>query len=198
MQHDARRYCGHSTLLRGFLDGEALQLHILDQTSLPLGKTLQQPVEIGAQRAFLRILGGKESAGILEGDLNRPVPAAQMIDELVAGEGICPGREGKGSVVALALQMHCKECLLNQVLDLGGAGADAACEVPAQKTTEHAEELAVRARISLETPDHQRPEALFGLILLQHQRVDSLAGARPPNSNADDRQTTNREELSTV
>ena len=76
MQHDPRGHGGHSALLRRFLDGEALQLHILDQTSLPVGQTLQQSVQIGAQRTLLGVFGGEESAGILEWNLVRPVAAA--------------------------------------------------------------------------------------------------------------------------
>src|SRR6185312_14817827 len=112
MQHDARRYGGHTALARGFLDGESLQLHLFDQSSLPVGQTLQQPVEVGAQRALLGILGCKEGAGILEWDLDRAAPPSKMVDQFVAGEGVCPRGEGKRSVVAVALQMHCQERLL--------------------------------------------------------------------------------------
>lgn len=140
---------------------------------------MQKAVEIVAQCAFLGIFGGEKSAGILEWDLERPVPAAEVVDELVAGEGIRPGREGKRAVVAVALQMHGKERLLNEILDLRRRGPDAAREVATKVPAEDAEELAVRARIPFQAADHQRPEALFGLILLQHGRVDSLAGCGP-------------------
>jgi hypothetical protein len=96
------------------------------------------------------------------------MPAAQMIDELVAGQGIRPGREGQRAVVAVALQMHGKECLLNEILDFGARAADAAAEIAPQITAQDAEELAVRARVPLQTADHQRPEALFSLVLLLH------------------------------
>ncbi len=191
MQHDARRHGAYAALSGSFLDGEALQLDVLDQTSLPVGQTLQQPVEIRAQRAFLRVVGGEESARILQRDLDRPVAAAQMVDELVAGKGIRPGREGQRPVVAVALQMHGKECLLDEILDFGGGGADPAGEVSAQKPAENTEELTVRVRVSLLAADHERPEALFGFILMQHWRVDSLAGRGPRDSNAAAPQTTN-------
>jgi hypothetical protein len=90
--------------------------------------------------------------------------------------------------------MHCKEALLDEVLDFGGGGAEAAREVPTEVTTEDAEELTVRARVSLQAADHQRPEALFGLVLLQHWRVDSLAGCGLRDCNARDPQTTNQEQ----
>ena len=192
MQHDASRYRGHAALAGGLLDGKALQLHVLQQTTLAVGQTLQQPIEIGAQRALLRIIGRKESARVLQGHLHRPLAAPQMVNELVAGEGIRPGREGKRSVVTVALQMHCEECLLDEILDLGGGGADAPREIAAQIAAEHAEELTVSARIARQAADHQRPEALFGLILLQHWRVDSLPGRDARDSNAADPQTTNR------
>lgn len=197
MQHDARRYGRHTTLLRGFLDGKSLQLHILYQSSLPVGQTLQQSVQIGAQRALFGIFGRKEGAGILEGDLNRPVAAAQMIDQLVAAEGICPRREGKRSVVAVALQMHCQECLLDEILDFRGR-ADATGEVTPEVATEEAEELTVRARVSFQAADHQRPEALFGLVLLQHWRIDSLAARERRHFSAGGPQSTNRETLNAV
>jgi len=168
MQHDASRHGSHTALVRSFLDGETLQLHVLYQTSLPVGQTLQQPLEIGTQRTLLGIFGCEERAGILEWDLNRPAAPAQMVDELVAGERIRPGREWKRPVVAVALQMHRKECLLDEILDFGGGGADAPGEVPTEVATEHAEELTVRARVPLQAADHQRPEALFGLVLVRH------------------------------
>jgi hypothetical protein len=36
----------------------------------------------------------------------------------------------------------------------------------------------VRARVPLQAANHQRPEALFGLVLVRHGRVDSARGAR--------------------
>ncbi|MGH8302483.1 MAG: hypothetical protein ACRET5_13535, partial [Steroidobacteraceae bacterium] len=59
-------------------------------------------------------------------------------------------------------------------------------------TAESAEELTVRAGIAFEAAEHQRPEALFGLILLQHGRVDSLAARERHHSNAGHPQTSNR------
>ena len=37
MQHDAGRHGGHTPFVRGFFDGQTLQLHVLYQTSLPVG-----------------------------------------------------------------------------------------------------------------------------------------------------------------
>ncbi len=89
--------------------------------------------------------------------------------------------------------MHSKECLLDEILDFGCGGADAAAEVPTEVATEHAEELTVRARIALEAAEHQRPEALFGLVLVRHWRVDSLAARERPDSNAGAWRSTNGE-----
>lgn len=178
MQHHPRRNGGHTTLLGGFLYGKTLQLHVLDETSLPVGQTLQQPVEIGAHGPFLGIVGGKKSIGLLQWDLDGPVPATQVIDELVAGQGIRPWREWQRPVVGLALQMHREERLLDQVLDFGSGGADAAREVPAKVTPEGFEELTMSVRISFQAADYQRPEALFG-VLLQHWVIDSLAARGP-------------------
>lgn len=193
MEHDAGRYGGHAALLRGFLDGKTLQLHVLEQSSLPVGQTLQQPLEIRAQSTFLRVVGSEEGVGILERDLNRPSPAAQMIDELVAREGIRPGCKWQRAIVAVALQMHGKQRLLDEILDLAARGTDAAGEVPTQVAAEEAEELTMGAGIPLQAEDHQRPEALFGLVLLQHWRADSLAVREPRESNASDPQCTNPE-----
>jgi hypothetical protein len=89
--------------------------------------------------------------------------------------------------------MHRKQRLLDEVLDFGGGGADPPGEVPTEVTAQDAEELPVRARIPLEAADHQRPEALFGLFLLQHWRIDSPAVREPHHSNAADSQSTNAE-----
>lgn len=192
MQHHPCRHGGHAALLSRFLDGKALQLHVFDETSLPVGQTLQQPVEIGSHGPLLGVIGGKKSVGILERDLDGPFPATQVVNELVTGQGICPGREWKRPVVGFALQMHGKECLLDQVLDFGGGRADAAGEVSAKTTAEGLEELTVSVRVSLQAAEHQRPEALFG-VLLQHLGVDSLAARVPRDCNAGGSRTTNRE-----
>ncbi|MHB8816332.1 MAG: hypothetical protein ACYDAE_24125, partial [Steroidobacteraceae bacterium] len=76
----------------------------------------------------------------------------------------------------------------------GGGAPDATGEVPPKIAPEDAEELTVRPRIPLQAADHQRPEALFGLVLLRHWWVDSLAACGPRDCNACDPQTTNREE----
>src|SRR6185312_3085179 len=162
MQHDARRNSGHATLPCGFLDREPPQLDIFDQSSLPVGQTLQQAVQIGAQRTLLGIFGREESVGVLEGNVVRALAAAQVVDQLVAGERVCPGCERKRPVVALALQMHGKECLLDEILDFSGGPADASGEVSTQVAAEDAEELTMRARIPLQAANHQWPEALFG------------------------------------
>lgn len=167
MQHDARGHGSHTSFLRGFLDRESLQLHILDESSLPLGQALQQPVEVVAYRALLGVVRRKKSFGILERYLNRAVPATQMVDELVTGQSVRPRSEGKRPVVAVALQMHREECLLDEVFDLGSGRTDAASEVSTKVATEGFEELTVCSRVSLQAASHQRPEALFG-VLLQH------------------------------
>jgi hypothetical protein len=64
--------------------------------------------------------------------------------------------------------MHGEERLLYQIFDFAGGSADAAREISPQKPAEEAEELTMRVRISLQAADHERPEALFGLVLLQH------------------------------
>jgi hypothetical protein len=51
----------------------------------------------------------------------------------------------------------------------------------------------VRARFALQAADHQRPEALFGLVLVRHWRIDSLAARERPDSNAGARRITNAE-----
>jgi len=191
MEHHTRRDGGHAALAGRFLDRKTLQLHVLDETSLPVGQTLQQAVEVGAQRAFLRIVRGEESAGVLEWDVSRPIPPAQVIDELVAGQGVCPGREWKRSVVGVTFQMHREQCLLDEILDFGGGGTDSAAKVATQVAAENHEELTVRAGIAFQAAEHQRPEALFGLVLLRHGWVDSLAERGRPHSNVRDPQTTN-------
>src|SRR6185312_793810 len=114
-----------------------------------------------------------------------------MVDQLVAGEGVRPGCEWQGSVVALALQMYGKESFLDEIFDFAGGAADAAREVPTQIAAQDGEELTVRARIPLQAANHQWPEALFGLILLRHGKFDSLAARKPQHFNAGDPSSTN-------
>lgn len=119
-------------------------------------------------RTLIGVVGGEEYPGVLERNVDLPPPATQVVDQLIAGDRVSPGREGQGTVIAVTLQMHREQRLLHQVLDLRGAGPDTAGEVAAQMATERAQELPMRGGIALEAADHQWPEALFSVDFRLH------------------------------
>ncbi|MGB6487134.1 MAG: hypothetical protein WBE91_09660 [Steroidobacteraceae bacterium] len=56
----------------------------------------------------------------------------------------------------------------------------------------------MRVRVPLLAADYQRPEALFGLVLVRHWRIDSLAARERADSTAGARRITNEEKTTAL
>ena len=89
---------------------------------MPLDQLHRGPGNLFVIRAGPRIQGGiglvdREARIAVAGPRHEgtPAPAAQVVPRQVAGNGVDPGGEFPGGVVAVAVAIHPEERLLNQV-----------------------------------------------------------------------------------
>src|SRR5581483_8200998 len=88
-----------------------------------------------------------------------------MVDELVASDGMHPGRKGFAGLISMPVAVDGQECFLHQVLRVRGGSAGTrkpAREVCPQMPAEPIKQRAIGRAIPAETGKHQGLEVGFG------------------------------------
>ena len=118
MQRHPHRAFAHRKLRRRILDRGAVDRDRLQHVALPRRQRLQLGRDL-ACRGRLRGRFARQRLGeIVDVDENPSAPAAQRIDQLVAGDRKQPWRERGARVPGMPLQMHRQQNVLHDILGL--------------------------------------------------------------------------------
>ena len=96
--------------------------HTIEDCALALGQAREQTADVAPRKRGFVVDRAEDIRLVVEdfaGARARP-PAAQQVDDLVARDGVHPGRQRLAGVVGVAPAVHGDQCFLHQILDLVG------------------------------------------------------------------------------
>ena len=145
-----------------------------DGQALALGQRLQQLAQVAPGLRGLGIAAGKQLLHVVQRHIERALHRvrAQPVDELVARDGMRPGRHRQVGPVGVALVVHGEQGLLHEVLHFIGPLGQAAAQKGPQVRAQLLQEALVGVAVALQALQQQRAQPLFYLHGV------SLAGIR--------------------
>ena len=118
MQRHAHRALGHVKAFGSLADAGATKRYRLHDVALRIAQPPDQALGVADIHCVGRVDGFQRLDHVLDRHGDIPAAAAKAVDHLVADDGREPGSQRSGRVPCPALEMHCQQHFLHNVLGL--------------------------------------------------------------------------------
>ncbi len=164
MDADLDGRLGHAGEPGRFSDRQTLQLDAADRITLALRQFLKQPIEIAPGVARVGVGFGEQLGLIVQRIVQRVAHRLrpQQVDQLVARNGMRPGRKRLVGLVGVAVVVHGEQTFLDQVLQIIGPAKQTAGEKGAQVRTQPDQKRVIGSRVPIESAQEQGAQFAFG------------------------------------